>query len=420
MTTGPRGLDFLATTRGKSLLFGSLYLSEGAPIGFLWVALPTTLRAAGVPLADVTTLAAMLVIPWTFKFAWAPLVDLGTRRGIGLPSMIVAAQALMGLTLCSLLFLDPVADFDLLRRFLLAHAFAAATQDVAIDAWCIRVARPAERARLNGWMQVGMLTGRSLLGGGALVLAAWLGSPAVVGLLLAVTTFSGLLVLATPPMPAEDHEHLPPMRDVLRAALGRQSTWAGLLFALLAGAGPRALEVVSGPFLIDRGYESQSVGWLLAGPFIVSTLLGALAGGIVGDRWRRTRGAAFALAAVAAGVALVAGLDAAFSEQGGLHLLLPIAVTFFANGVFTAVSYALFMDLASRGASATLFSAFMGATNGCEAWAVLVVGRLEPTAGYPGAFAVLAMASLLALVLVPFLRAPGSDPAPGSREDVRA
>ncbi|MFN2376329.1 MAG: MFS transporter [Candidatus Binatia bacterium] len=405
MTKASRGGGLLATTRGKSLLFGALYLSEGAPIGYLWVALPTSLRASGVPLAEVTALAALLVVPWTCKFAWAPLVDLLTRRGIALHHVIVSAQALMGLTLLSLLVLDPLQDYALLRAFLLAHAFAAATQDVAIDAWCIRTAAPAERARLNGWMQVGMLSGRSLLGGGALVLAPLVGTPVVVALLIGVTTFSGALVLASPsPRAAAAAAATPPVGRMLRDALGRRTTWAGLLFALLAGAGPRALEVVCGPFLVDRGYASDEVGWLLAGPFIFATILGAVLGGWIGDRASRTRVVGATLACVAVGVAMVALLDARFGERAGAHLLLPIAATFFANGVFTAVSYALFMDLAAAGASATLFSAFMGATNGCEAWAVYALGRLEPTRGYSGALIALSAASVLALLLVPLLR----------------
>ncbi len=406
------GSGLLATTRRKSFLFAALYLSEGAPIGYLWVALPTALRAAGVPLADVTALAALLVLPWTFKFAWAPLVDLGVRRGVPLQAVIVGAQAAMGATLLSLLALDPVRDFAALRSLLLAHALAAATQDVAIDAWCIRVARPAERARLTGWMQVGMLAGRSALGGGALVMTPLLGREAVIVLLVVVTTFSGLLVSfsrSPASAPASPAEALGP---ALVGAFARPATWAGLAFALLAGAAPRALEVVSGPFLVDRGFSPGEVGWLLAGPFIVATMVGALAGGAVGDRVSRRRLVAGSLGLVASAVGLVAMLDAG-GVVGGAALATAIAASFLANGLFTAVSYALFMDLAAAGASATVFSAFMGATNGCEAWAVYTVGAFEAEHGYGAAFGLLASVSLAALAIVPWLkRAPGEDAPP--------
>ena len=74
-------MDFLATPFRRRLLFAALYLSEGAPIGFLWLALPTRLKVADVSIQQITALTAVLVIPWTFKFAWAPLVDvLRSRR----------------------------------------------------------------------------------------------------------------------------------------------------------------------------------------------------------------------------------------------------------------------------------------------------------------------------------------------------
>jgi hypothetical protein len=37
-------------------------------------------------------------------------------------------------------------------------------------------------------------------------------------------------------------------------------------------------------------------------------------------------------------------------------------------GLFTAASYALFMDLTDPKLGGTQFSAFMAATNGCESW----------------------------------------------------
>ena len=55
--------------------FALLYLAEGAPIGFLWWAMPTLLRTEGVAVERITTLTALLVLPWTGKFLWAPLVD---------------------------------------------------------------------------------------------------------------------------------------------------------------------------------------------------------------------------------------------------------------------------------------------------------------------------------------------------------
>jgi predicted MFS family arabinose efflux permease len=65
--------------------------------------------------------------------------------------------------------------------------------------------------------------------------------------------------------------------------------------------------------------------------------------------------------------------------------------------MFTAASYALFMELTDPRLGATQFSSFMAATNACEAWAALLVGRLIVGNGYSSAFMALAAISLVGL-----------------------
>lgn len=199
--TQPEAWNLLATPARRKVLFATLYVSEGAPIGFLWIALPTQLKAAGVTVEEITAFTSLLVLPWIFKFLWAPMIDVCQGTYWTLRHWIIAAQTLMGLTLLPLAWGDLASQFRLWMPLLLAHAFCAATQDVAIDALCIRSTEPAERGRLNGWMQAGMLLGRSLLGGGALVLASLLGDGAVVALLVVtIWCTMGLVIQAREPL----------------------------------------------------------------------------------------------------------------------------------------------------------------------------------------------------------------------------
>ena len=96
----------------------------------------------------------------------------------------------------------------------------------------------------------------------------------------------------------------------------------------------------------------------------------------------------------------LAGVDLALGGASGPHLLALLALCAFAIGVYTASSYAMFMDLTRPGIAATQFSAFMGATNGCEAWSVWAMGRLQADHGYAIALLFLCGASLLALPLL--------------------
>jgi hypothetical protein len=178
----------------RKLVFAALYLCEGAPIGFLWWALPTILRERGVAHERIGALTAWLVLPWALKFLWAPLLDLG--RGMSLRAWIVGAQLVMALSLLPLLALDPAEGFGWLTASLLVHGVAAASQDAAIDSLAIRTTAEGERGELNGWMQVGMLGGRALFSGGALMARGTIGDRAVVMLLAGGLALSALAIAA--------------------------------------------------------------------------------------------------------------------------------------------------------------------------------------------------------------------------------
>jgi MFS family permease len=395
-------MDFMATPRRRRLLFAALYLSEGAPIGFIWLALPTELRAAGVPLERITWLTATLVLPWTFKFVFAPLVDALRTPRFTLRHWILGAQGAMCATLAGVPAIGLDEDIAPLASLLLVHACAAATQDVAVDALCISTTPHEERGRLNGWMQAGMLLGRAAMGGGALVLRGYLGLGGIVALLVTITGFSALMLLSSrlPTHPTPDDalgERARRTSRALRRMLTHRNTWFGLAFAFIGGAGFKALEVVLGPFLIDREYAREEIGWFTAGPMIGATLVGAVLGGALADRLPRRRIVVIALVFIAASVTLLAFADWRMNGARGPHLLGLLSVTALGIGVYIAASHACLMDATDPAVAATQFSAFMGATNGCESWSTYVMGRIAESRGYPLAFVCLSAASLLAL-----------------------
>jgi len=383
------------------VLFALLYFGEGGPIGFIWWALPTWLRVQGVDVARITTLTSLLVLPWVCKFLWAPLVD-RTRVGrFGIRTWIITAQSLMGLTLLPLVVLDPVKQFNVFAILLLAHAVSAATQDVAVDALALRMVPEAERGRLNGAMQAGMLVGRSLFGGGALILAATLGWPVILVALTACIWASLVAVVLVrepepPPLPSTRQGFLPAGAG---AILRRPTTWLGLIFALLAGAGFEAAGILAGPLLIDRGIDQTSVGWVLGLPVVGATILGGLSGGWLADRWGHTRSVISGIIGFAAMVLVLAAMNG--SPATGLAAFAAVlTLLYLCIGLFTASSYALFMDLSRPPLAATQFSGFMAATNGCEAWAAWAGGLLVAGLGYSVALTAMTAVSLISIPVV--------------------
>jgi MFS transporter, PAT family, beta-lactamase induction signal transducer AmpG len=400
-------MNLLDKPAGRTALFALLYASEGAPIGFIWWALPTILRSAGVPVLDITGLTAVLVMPWAFKFTWAPLVDALRSSRWNFRSWIASAQSVMALSLLPLVWLDPIHHLGAWRALLLLHAIAAATQDVAIDALAINTVPKGNLGALNGAMQAGMLVGRSLFGGGALLVATWLGRPWIVGALIGWILL-GLLLLVWVREPAgiaPPSHRLREFRRHLGIALGKRATWFGLAFALTSAAAFEATGQLAGPYMVDRGIGQATIGWFFGVFAVGATLVGGLIGGVLSDRWGRTRAAGTFLVGFVTMIVLLALAELGGAGDSGLVLGLLTGMYFFI-GLFTAASYALFMDLTDPGLGATEFSTFMSATNACESWSAWTGGRLVNAGGYPAAFLVMSVVSLLSLPLLRLLGPP--------------
>jgi len=392
----------------RKFLFAALYVSEGAPIGFLWWALPTILRSQGVPLEQITSLTSLLVLPWAFKFLWAPLVDRFQSPRWTLRSWILSTQFLMGVFLLPLLSIDLASDLSLLTIFLLAHAFAAATQDVSIDALCIHIAPEEERGALNGWMQAGMLTSRALLGGGALLMMPVLGTSGLIVLLLCFIWLPALLLLLTKDSPSSRQTQFGKDRPTERllplfiTLLRQPATWLGLSFAAIAGAGFEAVGAVAGPYLMDHGTDQSTIGWFFSLPVIVALALGSLGGGYLADRLSRHRVVTISLVWMTVLIILLAVSDSLWQTEELWMQMMVLGLMYVGVGGFTSSSYALLMDITHPRLAASQFSAFMGATNLCESWSARAVGILIAGFGYPIAFVAMASVSLLSL---PFLSA---------------
>jgi MFS family permease len=407
---------------GRKLLFAGLYFAEGAPIGFVWWALPVWLHNGGSTPGEIARVMALVTWPWALKFLWAPLVDLLRTPRFGLRAWIVTSQFAMALALAPLVFLGLEGAGDLLLVLILLHGVAAATQDCAIDTLAIRAVPARERGAINGWMQVGMLGGRALFGGGAVLLAARIGQEAVIGWL--VVAIAGPVVLAA--VGAREREvdstprsvRLAGYRASFRDLVRRRELWGGLLFASVAGAGFEGLASLAGPLLRERGADNDTVGFFFLLPTVVLMAAGALLGGWASDRFGRRR--LTCLGEALAALAVIAVGLAAWTlpvSSGAAPFLVLLGLLYFAAGVATASLYSLLMDLCDPRLAATQFCAFMAGINLCYVWATHSLGVLVDEFGYGPGIVAMGSASLVALPLLLVLRprrAPSSSTAGAS------
>jgi MFS family permease len=188
-------------------VFLLLVIPFGATSGFLGVTVVYLLGRAGVDPVTIAVLTGLSFLPHTFKFLYAPLVDLTlSRKQWYVMSSIASALGI------ALLGMIPATEAGLpwLRVLVVAGNFATAFLSMAVESLMAYNTAPGQLGRTAGWFQAGNLGGGGLGGGLALVIAenttvAWL--PGVV--LAAVCLLTGFAILYT----TEPEAHLPAHAD---------------------------------------------------------------------------------------------------------------------------------------------------------------------------------------------------------------
>ncbi|MBL7961673.1 MFS transporter, partial [bacterium] len=256
-----------------------------------------------------------------------------------------------------------------------------------------------EKGTLNGYMQAGMLTGRSIFGGAALIFIPTVGLTTTVALMIASILSIMLLRFSInePVTVVVGTTKLVDFKKNLLEIFRQKQTWYTIAFALTAAAAFEAAGGMSGAFLTDQHMDMKSIGFFFGVPVVVAMTLGGLAGGFLSDKMSRKKSVTvflFGFVLLIAAVSVNGSINPHASDFMWMSLF---AGMYFFTGMFTASSYALFMDVTDPKLGATEFSTFMAATNGCEAWVVWSAGILAASHGYSVAFLIMCVVSLFSL-----------------------
>jgi PAT family beta-lactamase induction signal transducer AmpG len=419
MSAPPNMLD---TKKGRLTTFGILYICEGIPLGFAAVAIATYMRREGVDVAQVGAFVASFYLPWAFKWAWAPVVDLVTlNRFGGRKAWIVLCQVLMIVTLYFVAQLDYTTRFDLLITMVIIHNVFAATCDVAIDSLAVSSLREDERGQGNGFMFAGAYIGQGLGGGGALFVAGLYGFDvsflyvaALLGLVLAFVVFFVRDPAAGPSVAERAHDVWRQFREsVARFAreLGiglfrsGRSPLIGVAFALLPIGAMALSGAVSTALQVDLGMTDNQIGQLNIYSMITSGV-GCVVGGWLADRLGKRRMLALFyamsmlptlwLAAAVGGEAGIAGIT--------VNEYFVVALAFYlCMGLHYGVGAAIFMGLTNPAVAATQFTGFMALQNLTISYSNAWQGAAVDAWGYSTMFYLDALVVIAPILLIPFL-----------------
>lgn len=431
--------DLLASRKGRLAAFFLLYVTEGIPLGFTATAIAAQMRRQGLGPAAIGAFVGSLYLPWAFKWAVGPFVDVfssdrfGRRR-----SWIFCMQLGMCATLLIAMGVDFVHQLALFTAIVFVHNAFGATQDVAIDALAVSVLPENERGSANGFMFAGASIGQAIGGSGVLFLTGVMpfGSTYVfvVGTILAITLFV-VVPLREKAMSAIEararksssigRELSRFVRDAWTAFTGSRAALVGVFAALLpAGAYALSLALQSN-LAVELGLDDNEIAQLN----LISTVVFApfcIVGGWVSDRFgRRSSLALFAFLTVVptlwlAYVMWQAGwiMPVDIKTPNRPHPSTVLVVTYWATvivynvfqGLYYGIRTALYMDITIPAVAATQFTAYMALLNLCISYTAWWQGHAVEALGYPLTLVLDCVFGMSALLLLPLMR-PRRTPA---------
>ncbi|MBW1759628.1 MAG: AmpG family muropeptide MFS transporter, partial [Deltaproteobacteria bacterium] len=334
----------------------------GLPLLLTITVLQAWMKDEGVDLT-VIGMTALVGLPYTLKFLWAPFLDrftlpfLGRRRG-----WLIVAQAALILSIACLGLTDPGDTPWMVAFAAFIVTFFSASQDIVVDAYR-REDLPDEELGLGSSLYVnGYRVGMLLASGGGLILADVIPF-SMVYLIMAACMLPAVLttLLAREPMivSVSPKSMKSAVFDPLMEYFNRPDALWILAFIFLYKIGDSMAGAITIPFYLDIGFSKTEIGAVVKLFGFWATIAGGLIGGVFMLRFGINRSlwifgffqaistACFAvLARIGYNLPALSSVIAFENLSAGMGSAAYIAfMASITNKKFTATQYALFSSL---------------------------------------------------------------------------
>ena len=336
----------------KFILLGTLYISQFLPLGFFTEAFPVFLKDQGFSNAAIGAMHLVL-LPWMFKFLWAPFVDrFGNTRFGHYKVWIIIMQFLVAGCLLIVSTLNIIIGFQIIIFLVVCLSIFAATQDIATDALAVGMLTKKEQGVGNGIQNASHFLG-SMLGGGVMLIViqtmGWSNSLMALSLLI--------LLPLLPVLFFKEERVIPKAKPSLRSNIDffrRPGNLAWLSVLILAPLGASMADFLFKPFLVDKGFSFEEIGFVRG----IIGLSAAFVGAIVGGFLMRSLGRKKIIINLALLVAfsLLVYLIPVFISASMTTIIIASIVTKFCVGMFTTSLFTLIMEKSQPGTAGTDFT----------------------------------------------------------------
>lgn len=261
-------------------------LASGMPLYLLIQLVPAWLRESNVSLTEIG-LFALVGLPYTWKFLWAPLIDrlslpLGRRRG-----WMLLCQLGLVVSIGALGHFDPLLQTAEVATLATLIAVLSATQDIAIDAYRRELLSDAELG-LGNAIHVQAYRISSLIPGSFSLILADLLPWAAVFWLTAAFMGVGIVLSVTVPEPSPDRPRPRGLRETVVQPFaefflrdGWRSASLALFFMVAYKLGDNMATALATPFYLDLGFSKTEIGLVAKHAALWPAIVGGILGGIV-------------------------------------------------------------------------------------------------------------------------------------------
>ena len=283
MTNNPTIKQVLLNKRMLICIFTGF--SSGLPLYILIALLPAWLRSEGVDLKAIG-LFALIQLPFTWKFLWAPLFDryippFGRRRG-----WLFISQLALTLSIPCIGLWHPLQDLWTIAYLACLIAFFSASQDIVLDAYRRELLLDVELG-LGSAIHVNAYKIASLIPGSlSLILADHLPWNSVF-FITALFMLPGIIMtlcISEPPLKNNAPKSLKaavvePFNEFI-SRNGLRSAILVLAFIFFYKLGDSMATALATPFYLDMGFSKTEIGLVAKNAGLWPSVIGGLLGGI--------------------------------------------------------------------------------------------------------------------------------------------
>jgi MFS family permease len=357
----------------KYLLFGDIYFANGFQGALAVTIVIVYFTEKNISIAIATMVAGISSIPFTLKFLFGPLSDYFIKYGR--KPFVVIGVFISAISFFPLAFIDPTVALLPFTVLLFLGCVGVVIFDIAADAWAIQITTENDRGKVNAAM-FGSLFGGMAIGN---VLLSFVAKYYSYPMTFIVAGIISLLLMVVPLLVKEIKiiKERPKIARLLLVEFQKKNTLLIALFGLISAMNFGMILFIMPQYMMHVLHLDVAQIGLLASLFPIATVIGAVTGGVLADKWGRKN----TLYLFLSGMLVFSALLITANTWQMIAILYPM-IGFLQGAACFSALMALFMDITNPTIGASQYSILTSISNLGDYSVAIVSGTLVLLLGY--------------------------------------